>query len=124
MARRQRRTTWLELAVRNGGLRHGVRAMTWALSWGLARESVGHDPSVDEVADYWKSSRRTAFRDQASFRKAFPDFETPAPIFASEEAAQRIRALAARADELEASIKGGSRRLDTAVMELGLLGPA
>ena len=117
-------TTWLELAVSTGGFRHGIKAMRWALMWGVAREALGQEPSVEEVGDYWHSSRRTAFRDQAAFRKAFPSFETPAPMFESEAAQAQVGRLAQQFQELAESLRSGTPRLDAAVMQLGMLGPA
>ena len=86
MPKRQRPVTWLELAVRNAGIRAAMTAITWAYEWATTREALGHEPTVEEVADWWSMARRTAFREQAAFRRAFPTLETPAPIYASEEA--------------------------------------
>ncbi len=60
--------------------------MSWALSWAIVRAATGDDPSAEEVAAWWKENPRTAYREQASFRKAFPDLDTPARLFVSREA--------------------------------------
>ena len=75
--------TWLELAVANAGMRLGLRGMSWALSWAIVSAATGHDPSAEEVAAWWKENPRTAYREQAAFRKAFPDLDTPARLFVS-----------------------------------------
>lgn len=114
-------TTWLEVAVGNAGFRQGIRAVTWAFLWGVARESLGHDPTVEEVAEFWSSSRRTAFRDQASFRKGFPNFETPAPIFEVPEALAAVRRTVKAMHEFEESLRKGTPRIDKAVLQIGML---
>ena len=87
MARRaDRRQTWIELGVRNAGIRTAFTGMTWALSWIIAAKDLDHDPTVEEVADWWKDSHRTAYRQQAAFRRAYPDLESPGAMFADPEA--------------------------------------
>ena len=54
--------TWIELAVALGGFRQGTRALLWAHSWTHAQVALGHEPTVDEVAEWWNESRRTCFR--------------------------------------------------------------
>ena len=61
--------TWLEVAILNGGLRDAIKALTWAHSWIHVQVALGRDPTVEEVAEWWNESRRTAFREQAAFRK-------------------------------------------------------
>jgi hypothetical protein len=74
-----RQPTWIEVAVRNAGMMKGATAITWAWCWGITREILKHDPSVEEVAEYWNASVRTAYRDHAAFKKAFPMLDSPAP---------------------------------------------
>lgn len=116
-----RQVTWLEIAVRNAGFRRGVRAVTWAFLWGVAREGLGHDPTVEDVATFWTSSRRTAFRDQASFRKAYPDLDTPAALFETAEARKRVRATAKSMQDFEDSLRTGTPRIDKAILQIGML---
>lgn len=94
MAKRRRPATWLEVAVARAGMRTAVKAITWAYEWAVTREAVGHEPTADEVAEWWKLSRRTAFREQAAFREAFPELDSPAPIYASAEAREALARLA------------------------------
>lgn len=95
MPARKRPVTWLEVAVRNAGMRKAMTAVSWAHTWAIAREALGHDPTVEEVADWWKMPRRSAFREQAIFREAFPTLETPAKIYESAESREAPAAAAA-----------------------------
>lgn len=101
MPKQKRPLTWIELAVVNAGMRTAFKAINWAHSWAVARESLGHDPTVEEVADWWNMSRRTAFRDQAAFREAFPTLADPSPMYASEEARAAIAKQAAFGDRMD-----------------------
>ncbi len=101
MPKRERQITWLELAVRNAGIRAAMTASVWAYEWATTREALEHEPTVEEVADWWKMARRTAFREQAAFRKAFPTLETPAPIYASEQARATMARHAAFGDKVD-----------------------
>lgn len=115
-------TTWLEVAIANGGLRSGIRAMTWAMQWGVTRERLGVDePTVEQVAECWYSSRRTAFRDQTHYRKSFPTHDTPAVIYDNPDARRRARELAKTMDDFEAALRKGTPRIDKAVLEIGML---
>ena len=121
MTPRRKPATWLEVAISHGGFRSGSRAITWALLWGVTRERLGTDPTVDQVAECWHSSRRTAFRDQTHFRKSFPDHDTPAVIFENPEARRRAREIAKTMDDFEESLRKGTPRIDKAALELGML---
>lgn len=87
----QRQPTWLDVAVHNVGLRLAVRALSWAYNWAVVREAIERDPTVEEVAEWWGMARRTAFRDQADFRRAFPTLESPAAIYSTDEARATMR---------------------------------
>lgn len=114
-------TTWLEIAVTNAGMRKAVRAVTWAFLWGVTREAIGDEPTVEQVAEHWRSSRRTAFRDQAKFREAFPTMETPAPIFESADARAHVRRTAKAMKDFEESLRNGTPRIDREIMQIGML---
>jgi len=101
VAKRQRPPTWLEVAIAGAGLRTAIKATTWAYEWAVTREALGHEPSVEEVADWWKQSHRTAYRDQAEFRKAFPMLDTPAKIYESEEARESVAGLARLGEKID-----------------------
>jgi aminopeptidase N len=112
--------TWLELAFRNAGFRKGQTALVWALMWAVTRESKGSDPTVDEVAAWWKENERTAYREQAAFRAAFPTLETPAKIFEVPEVRARIAKLAKEGDDMEARKKARRRIPESLILDLGL----
>lgn len=105
--------TWLEVAVRNGGMRAAVTAMSWAYCWAVTREAIGHDPSVEEVADWWNMARRSAFREQAAFRKAFPTFESPAPIYATPESREAVARHARAGQKIDGWISERRKRKET-----------
>jgi hypothetical protein len=109
----------MELALRNAGFRDTYRALSWAIDWAIVRESLGQEPTVEEVGDWWKQSRRTAFRHQAAFREAFPNLDTPAILFESEEARTSFRKLAALGDEMES--KGKRRAQEQIMLAIGML---
>jgi hypothetical protein len=119
--KRRKPETWLEVAIANGGLRSGPKAVTWALRWGVARERLGTEPTVDQVADLWRSSRRNAFRDQTHWRKAFPNHDTPAVVFDDPAARRKAKELAKLMDDFDANLRKGSIRIDRAVLDVGML---
>lgn len=112
--------TWLEYAVMTAGLRTGVNAITWAYQWGVASAALDRDPTVEEVAEYWGLTRRTAFREQAAFREAFPDMDTPAKIHASPEAQEALKRHAEFGDKIEEI--GERRRARTTEFGIAQLG--
>lgn len=113
--------TCLEIAVENSDIAKAVKALTWAYCWAIARQIIGHDPSVEEVADWWGDSHRTTYRNQAAFRAAFPGLQSPAPIFETPESIhvldRAVRGLT-RAD-VEKNWKKTS--VEEGVVKLGLL---
>lgn len=120
MLKKRPARTWLEVAVANAGLRTGVRGMTWAYQWAVARESLGHEPSVEEVAEWWALTRRTAFRDQAAFREAFPMLETPARIYESEAVRDALKRQADFGDKIEeAGKRRRERKAEVGIAALG-----
>jgi hypothetical protein len=80
MAKRSARTLF-ELCVSRAGLVGGARLCEFVVCWAIATEDLGHDPAVTEFAAWWKeASTRTAYKRLAAFRKAFPEYDTPAPL--------------------------------------------
>jgi hypothetical protein len=70
--------TWTQVGIRNSDFRTTVRALRFAMAWGLATATLGKEPgSVEEFAETMEMNRRTAFRDQGAFRRAFPSEATP-----------------------------------------------
>lgn len=101
MAKRKRQPTWLEVGIATAGMRTAVKAISWAYEWAVARETLGHEPTVEDVAEMWGLSRRTAFREQEAFRTAFPQLETPAAIYDTDEAREMIARHAALGEKLD-----------------------
>jgi len=73
--------TLLELVyARTGSLRRTVQVAGFILAWGVVRRELGHAPTMHEYAQYWKTTPRTAFREQKRFREAFPELDNPGPV--------------------------------------------
>jgi hypothetical protein len=123
-ASRRGKGSWLEIAIRTAGFRDAVRALSWAHDWGVVRIVLGHDPSAEEVADWWRKSVRTAYREQASFRKAFPKLDTPAPVIDVPQVQAGFRKALAALDELSEAKRYKTKMLDSAILEIGLLSPS
>lgn len=70
-------STFLSIAVKRAGTRQGIRAVTFMACWQIVAEDLGHEPTIEEYADWWRDSLRTAYRAQAAFREAFPGETTP-----------------------------------------------
>ena len=122
MLKKRAPRTWLEVAVARAGLRTGVRALTWAHEWAVACTALGRAPSVEDVAEYWGLARRTAFREQAAFREAFPDVESPMSLYDSDEARARLQAFAELGDKIEElGEKRRARKAEIGVAQLGSL---
>ncbi len=112
--------TWMEVAVANAGIRKGLSALGWAYSWAVARQSIGHDPSVEEVADWWRQSHRTAYRNQAAFRKAFPTLETPFRIFENPEIQERLQEVADFGDRIDPENASRAKVPDLEIVRIGM----
>jgi len=62
----------------------GLSAFYWISAWGLVLESTGLEPRTPaEVAAALGMPRSTAFSWQKAFRKVFPEYQTPAVLWAS-----------------------------------------
>jgi hypothetical protein len=117
----RRQPTWIEVAVSNAGMMKGATAITWAWCWGITREILKHDPSVEEVAEYWNASVRTAYRDHAAFRKAFPMLDSPAPYVDNPAILPIIKRASKRMADFENNIKSRRRPTDVAAMKIGFV---
>lgn len=114
-----RQPTWIEVAVRNAGVVKGATAITWAWCWGITREILKHDPTVEEVAEYWNASIRTAYRDHAAFKRAFPMLDSPAPYVDNPAILPVIKRASKRMSDFENNIKSRRRPTDVAAMKIG-----
>lgn len=72
--------TLFDVARHNAGLRGAMKALTYMLCWGMVRDDLGRDPTIEEYSEWWKESVRTAYRHQAEFRRAFPNEENPSRL--------------------------------------------
>lgn len=68
------------LYAQTGSLRTAAKISAYIVAWGVARRELGHDPTVEEYAELWRENVRTAYREQAAFREAFPQLENPGPL--------------------------------------------
>lgn len=117
VAKDNRGRTWSEVAVRNAGFREGLRAFSFATEWALVTAELGREPeSVEELAEHAGCSRRTAFRQQAAFRKAFPTEVSPArmnetsgQLRAAQDLVRKLRSAKGR--------RGSLNRLSDVLME-------
>jgi hypothetical protein len=123
----KRPPTWIEVALTNAGVVRGATSISWAWCWGITREVLGHDPTVEEVAEWWGSSERTAYRDHASFKKAFPFLDSPATYVDQPEVKPLVEAAArgmkrfAENMQRRKNEKRDRRPIDTAALKIGFL---
>ena len=114
-----RQPTWIEVAVSNAGVVKGATAITWAWCWGITREVLKHEPSVEEIAEWWNISIRTAYRDHAAFKKAFPMLDSPTPYVDNPIILPLIKKASKRMSDFENNIKTRKRPTDIAAMRIG-----
>jgi hypothetical protein len=83
--RKRRELSVVETAIRRVGFRRGRRAVTFAACWWIVTHAQEGTPpaTVDEYAEWWAQSRAQAFRDQADYRAAFPEWTTPMDLAAA-----------------------------------------
>lgn len=71
------RVTLQHLAAKRVGQIKGGKVVAFIVMWAIAEEALGHPPTLEEYAEWWRESRSTVFREQARFREAFPGETTP-----------------------------------------------
>ena len=76
MWRREPRT-WLELLARRVGYARMLRVSAFVTCWAIVRDELEHEPTVEEYAEWWRTSLSTAYRDLHRFEEALPEFEGP-----------------------------------------------
>jgi hypothetical protein len=74
---------------------------------------------VEEVAEYWNASIRTAFRDHAAFKKALPMLDSPASYVDNPAILPIVKRASKRMSDLENNIKSRRRPTDDAAMKIG-----
>lgn len=68
----------LTIAARQLGMRRAFRVLTFMAAWDRARKAMRRERiTLQEYAEWWRETERTAYRDQALFRQAFPGEDTP-----------------------------------------------
>lgn len=78
MALKKHPATWAEVAVKEAGPLAAMRALEFAMGWGLATAELSREPeSVEEYAETMRVPVRTAYRHQQAFRKAYPGEASP-----------------------------------------------
>ena len=119
--------SWLQVAVANAGMVRAATAISWAWCWGITRADIGHDPTVEEVAEWWGASVRTAYRDHANFKKSFPFLDDPTLYVEQAEvkplvegAAKKMSAFAERVQARRRE-KRERRPVDLAAISIGFL---
>ncbi len=80
MARTRIRTVG-QVAMQRVGFLKARSALLFAACWCIMARSIGRPPaSIDEYAEWWAQSRSQAFREQAIFRKCFPEYTSPVEL--------------------------------------------
>lgn len=60
------------------GQKRGRAVIAFVMQWSIAMQALDRQTlTLDEYAEYWGETRRTAFRHQSEFRAAFPGQQTP-----------------------------------------------
>ena len=70
----------LEVAIASVGIRRGAKVVAFMIAWDLVYRELGREPTIEEYGEWWRTSRATAYREQALFRQVFPDETNPARI--------------------------------------------
>ncbi len=114
--------TLLEFAVMNSGMLHiAVSGLVWAVKWAAAKESLGKEPSAEEVASWSKRSVRTTYREKAAFKTAFPNLDSPAKILDNPIGRAMIANLSSSGSELGTREEKRWAIPDSEILELGLV---
>lgn len=104
---RQRALTWSEYGIQNAGISTTIKALKFAIGWGMSTAWLGREPnSVEEYAEEVGESRATAFRYQQAFRAAYPEEESPMRMLRESGAQERFEELCRRVkDHKKASLQ-------------------
>ena len=73
--------------ARTGSILKAGRCLSYLTLYAAARESLGHDPTTEEYAEWAGESRATAFRHAALWRSVFD--KPPGVVLDAIEAQQR-----------------------------------
>jgi hypothetical protein len=76
-----RRRTVGQVAIERVGFLKARQALMFIACWWIATADLGRNPeTVDEYGEWWLMSRSQAFREQQTFRRAFPEYATPTEL--------------------------------------------
>lgn len=68
----------LTIAARQLGMRRAFRVLTFMAAWDRARKAMRKQTlTLHDYCEWWRETERTAYRDQALFREAFPGETSP-----------------------------------------------
>lgn len=85
----------------------GARIAEFVITWTVATDALGHEPTVEQVAEWWRERHtRTLYRRLHDFRAAFPEFGAdayptvfaPALLADRDELKDRVRSIFAPLD--------------------------
>lgn len=69
------------IAAARVGQNRAKAVVAFVMQWSIAMDALGADAiTLQDYADYWGETRRTAFRHQSEFREAFPGQQTPTGV--------------------------------------------
>jgi hypothetical protein len=71
----------LRVAVDRRGIIKGPKAVAYIAQWCVTSTELGRPATAEEVAASWGESRATGYRWQQDFRAAFPEWDTPEPVW-------------------------------------------
>lgn len=86
----KRHPTVLEHAIGKAGVLKGSRVLTFICQWTMTSQALGRPITIEDYAEWWKESERTAYRHQAEFRRVFG---LPTPQVFADQAIVRAEAL-------------------------------
>lgn len=68
----------MAVAVASVGVYRASKVLAFMVAWEVARRELRRESiTLQDYAEYWRANERTAYREQAAFRKAFPGEQTP-----------------------------------------------
>ena len=79
--RRRGSQTVAQVAIRNVGFIGSQRALAFCAAWWIVSADLGRAPAnIEEYTAWWRQNERMSYREQATFRKAFPGYDSPTEL--------------------------------------------
>jgi len=73
--------TVAQVAIRNVGFVASQRALTFCAAWWIVSADLGRSPAnVEEYTAWWRQNERMSYREQKTFREAFPGYDSPTEL--------------------------------------------